>query len=112
MFGGMKFRELIREARIKMKLPVGQLAEEVGISRQYLGDLEDGTRKPSEGTALALAHELKLEPAVVLASAGIVSAPARIWLNERPDVIELIEQLARSDADKVFVKRLLKKVAP
>lgn len=107
----MRFGELIAAARVERGLQSAQLAREVGISRPFLWELERGSRSPSETTALALAHKLELDPAVVLASAGIVSESARLWLSARPDAIELVERLARSDADEVLVGKLLRKVA-
>jgi transcriptional regulator with XRE-family HTH domain len=111
MLGFMRFGELISAARTEQGLQSVQLAKEVGISRPFLWELERGTRSPSETTALALAHRLGLDPAVVLATAGLVSESAKLWLSARPDAIELVERLARSNANEVLVGKLLRKVA-
>jgi HTH-type transcriptional regulator, competence development regulator len=50
-----------------------QVAYRVGVEPSYLSKIERGLEPPGEATAIALAHELQLDPDLLLAMAGKVS---------------------------------------
>jgi DNA-binding XRE family transcriptional regulator len=56
-----KLSEQIKQRRVEMKLKQIELAEQVGITRQYMCELEKGKYVPGVPTLTKLAQVLKLE---------------------------------------------------
>jgi transcriptional regulator with XRE-family HTH domain len=74
---------------------VRRVAQRVGIEPSYLSKVERGIGSPpSEETLVRLAGELDLDPDVVLALAGKVSADLRAAIRKRPQLFgQLIREL-------------------
>lgn len=57
----------IRQGRLKLDLTQYALAEEVGVSQNFLGDIERGIKAPSITTAIRLANVLGVSLDVLFA---------------------------------------------
>ncbi|MDI3311933.1 MAG: helix-turn-helix transcriptional regulator [Thermoanaerobacterium sp.] len=51
----------IKEKRLEKKITQRYLAEQIGISRNYLSDIENGRYMPSVGVLFKLAYILELD---------------------------------------------------
>lgn len=51
-------REWLRELRVKQNLTIADLAELVGVTAQYIGDIEHGRRNPAFKLTMALSELL------------------------------------------------------
>lgn len=85
----------IRQGRLKLDLTQYALAEEVGVSQNFLGDIERGIKAPSITTAIRLANVLGISLDVLFAES------LTNQLNETQDMILTDKQLAML---KKFVK--------
>ncbi len=56
-----KFNDLIRQKRIEKKLTQQEVADNIGISRNYLSDIENGRYNPSFKNAIKLATFLEID---------------------------------------------------
>ncbi len=57
----MKFNELIKKRRIEKNLTQQEVADKIGISRNYLSDIENGRYNPSFKRAIQLATLLEID---------------------------------------------------
>lgn len=65
----------LRQRRMVMKLSQAELAKRVGVSRAYIGNVENGVEwEPAAETLVAWAMELGLDPVTLLRSLGRASA--------------------------------------
>lgn len=55
-----QFGKKIKEAREKLNLTQFELAEKIGVSQNFLGDIERGIKLPSLGKLIQLSNVLKL----------------------------------------------------
>jgi len=78
----------IRQGRLKLDLTQFALAEEVGVSQNFLGDIERGIKAPSITTAIRLANVLNMSLDVMFAE----SLTSQV--NETADIILTDKQLA------------------
>lgn len=56
-----KFGTLIKEQRLSRNLTQQDVAEEIGISRNHLSDIENGRYNPSFKNAIKLAEFLEID---------------------------------------------------
>ena len=56
-----KLGQIIKEKRLEKKITQRYLAEQIGISRNYLSDIENGRYMPSVGVLFKLASILELD---------------------------------------------------
>lgn len=56
-----KFNDLIRKKRTEKKLTQQELADKIGITRNYLSDVENGRYNPSFKTAIKFATFLGID---------------------------------------------------
>lgn len=56
------FSEVVREARVALKLTQEQLAHEAQVDRTYIGLLENAQRQPTLSVIFAIASSLGLTP--------------------------------------------------
>ena len=93
---GEKIRAL-REARaqIDAAFSLRQVATRCGVTAAYLSRVERGeVAPPGEETLIKLAHELGVDPDVLLAMAGKISADLRSIILARPQLFaELIRNI-------------------
>ena len=85
----------IKQGRMRLDLTQYALAEEVGVSQNFLGDIERGIKAPSITTAIRLANVLNISLDVMFAE----SLTSQV--NETRDVVLTDSQLA---VLKKFVK--------
>ena len=78
----------IKQGRLKLDLTQYALAEEVGVSQNFLGDIERGLKAPSITTAIRLANVLNISLDVLFAE----SLTAQV--NEANDIVLTDKQLA------------------
>lgn len=95
------FAAFLREHRSKLaatdprRYSLRQVAHRVGVEPSYLSKVERGLEPPpSETTVTVLAHELTLDPDLLLAMAGKVSSELQAIICKRPQLFgELIRAL-------------------
>lgn len=87
-----------------------QVAERVGIEPSYLSKVERGeVAPPSEDTIVRLAHELDVEPDLILAMGGKVSSDLLETIRRRPLLFgQLLREL--KDMPDHAVLRLVREV--
>lgn len=85
----------IKQGRLRQDLTQYALAEEVGVSQNFLGDIERGIKAPSITTAIRLANVLNISLDVLFAES------LTNQVNETSDVVITDSQLA---VLKKFVK--------
>ena len=78
----------VKQGRLKQNLTQYALAEEVGVSQNFLGDIERGLKAPSITTAIRLANVLNISLDVLFAE----SLTAQV--NETNDMVLTDKQLA------------------
>lgn len=78
----------IRAARVSKDMTQYALAEEVGVSQNFLGDIERGVKAPSITTAIRLANVLNMSMDTMFADSLTIPA------NEIADVYLTDKQLA------------------
>ena len=59
---GKSFGRIVRKLRIEKKLSILTFAEQVGICRNYVSQIESGDKLPSFGTLLLIAQVLEVTP--------------------------------------------------
>jgi len=83
----------LRRYRGYLKLSQADLAEKLGISIQFLSDLENGRKWISSNTLVKLADALKVEPHKLLKSAESPSPASSLDLGKwGTDVIQAVTQ--------------------
>lgn len=85
----------IKQGRLRLDLTQYALAEEVGVSQNFLGDIERGIKAPSITTAIRIANVLNISLDVMFAES------LTNQVNETKDIILTDSQLA---VLKKFVK--------
>ena len=85
----------IKQGRLKLDLTQYALAEEVGVSQNFLGDIERGIKAPSITTAIRLANVLNMSLDVMFAES------LTNQVNETSDVV-------LSDTQLAFLKKFVK----
>jgi HTH-type transcriptional regulator, competence development regulator len=87
-----------------------QVAGRIGVEPSYLSKIERGLEPPpGEATAVALAHELGLDPDLLLAMAGKVSSELQTIIRKRPQLFgDLIRAL--KDQPDHAVLRIVREV--
>lgn len=81
----MAFGKKIKAARENLKLTQFELSEEVGISQNFLGDIERGLKLPSIETLVKLANILKVNLDYILSDSldNILAEPEGIYYTNR-----------------------------
>lgn len=79
------FGKRIKDAREKIGLTQFELAEEIKISQNFLGDIERGIKLPSLDTFVKLANVLKMSTDSLLADSlnNILSEPESKYYTDR-----------------------------
>ena len=87
-----------------------QVAGRVGFQPTYLSKIERGIEPPpSEETIKRLAHELDIQPDVLLAMAGKISSDLRDVICRRPELFSELIRSLKTMPDKA-VLRLVREV--
>lgn len=111
----MTFGEVIRMHRKRRSMQLQDLAQCVGVSRQYMSDIEHDKRAPLDGHRLAmLAHTLNLSPVYLTILVGrLPPIPVHADIPERVDAAwraflrALIRPAKRLPNDEQVSTRLL-----
>lgn len=79
------FGKRLREAREKCRYTQAELAEEIGVSQNFLGDIERGIKLPSLNKLIALSNVLKLSLDTMFAESldNIISETGEIYYTDR-----------------------------
>ena len=85
----------IKQGRLRLDMTQYALAEEIGISQNFLGDIERGIKAPSITTAIRLANVLNISLDVMFAES------LTNQVNETKDVV-------LSDAQLTVLKKFIK----
>lgn len=83
------FGKKIKEAREDLNLTQFQLAEKIGISQNFLGDIERGLKLPSIETLLKLSNTLKISLDTMLSDSldNIAKEPESIYYTDKQLII-------------------------
>lgn len=60
------FSEVVREARLSLKMSQEQLAHEASVDRTYIGLLENAKRQPSLSVIFSIAQSLGIAPETLI----------------------------------------------
>ena len=85
----------IKQGRLRLDMTQYALAEEIGVSQNFLGDIERGIKAPSITTAIRLANVLNISLDVMFAES------LTNQVNETKDVV-------LSDAQLTVLKKFIK----
>lgn len=107
---GSRLREarLVRAVDAPRDFSVRALAGRIGVSAAYLSLVERGAERPTEAVLRALATELCLDPAPLLALAGRVPAEVAAALLARPALADLVR--AAQDLPEPDLQRMIRQV--
>ena len=103
---GEKLREQREHLKSKDKsYSLRQVAIRIGVEPAYLSKIERGdVPPPSEETLKKLAHELTLDPDVLLAMAGKISSDLREIICQRPELFSKLLRELKSMPDHAVLK--------
>lgn len=79
------FGKRIKEAREKCGYTQAELAEEIGVSQNFLGDIERGIKLPSLNKLIVLSNSLKLSLDTMFAESldNMVYEPNEVYYTDR-----------------------------
>lgn len=97
-----EFGDMIREARTALKLSQAELAKAVGLSRQQVNRIENGSTGTEPETAEKLARALKLDVEEARYRAGFSAKPQ---LTPGEEISLLIQRMS-AEKQKMAVKVL------
>ena len=89
----LRFGKWLRAYREKWGFTVAEVANEVGVSHQYVSAIENGHRCPSRHMAILLGRVFWLDGDVVVAAAGFLPLDLSEFLQERPEAIKEIREV-------------------
>ena len=92
-FRRTSFTSMIRDARRTDGRKLREIAEQIGISEAQMCRLEGGQRKPTENVARRLAEAYGLDPDLLMAVAGFLSAEVTRFMQFHPAAAELMRSL-------------------
>ena len=93
----------VKQGRVKLDLTQYALAEEIGVSQNFLGDIERGIKAPSITTAIRLANVLNISLDVLFAESltNQVSETDDIVLTDKQ--LSLLKKIVK-DVKDAFVE--------
>ncbi len=79
------FGKRIKEAREKLDYTQAELAEEIGVSQNFLGDIERGIKLPSLSKLILLSNVLKLSLDSMFSESldNILEEPDQVYYTDR-----------------------------
>ncbi len=79
------FGKKLREARTNCNLTQGELAEKIGISQNFLGDIERGIKLPSLSKLVLIANTLKVSLDFLFADSldNIICEPDSVYYSDK-----------------------------
>ncbi len=102
------FGDTIRELRTAQDLGLRETAGKIGISPAYLSRIERGKEKPPKPEVIkALAKELAADPDVLFRLSSSTDPEVSNFLNDRPEVMELLRFIKDSDFTSKQIEKLL-----
>ncbi|SHK88747.1 Transcriptional regulator, contains XRE-family HTH domain [Desulfatibacillum alkenivorans DSM 16219] len=102
------FGETLRELRTAQDLGLRETAGRVGISPAYLSRIERGKERPPRPEVIkALAKELAADPDVLFRLSSSTDPEVSGYLNEQPEVTNLVRFLKANDFSGEEIERLL-----
>lgn len=102
------FGDTIRELRTAQDLGLRETAGKIGISPAYLSRIERGKEKPPKPEVIkALAKELAADPDVLFRLSSSTDPEVSDFLNDQPEVMELLRFIKDSDFTSKQIEKLL-----
>ena len=102
------FGDTIRELRTAQDLGLRETAGKIGISPAYLSRIERGKEKPPKPEVIkALAKELAADPDVLFRLASSTDPEVSDFLNDQPEVMELLRFIKDSEFTPKQLEQLL-----
>ena len=98
--------EKIKKARMKKKLTLEKLSEQVGISRNFLWEIEAGRKTPAIQTLYNISKELKISVDYIFGLSN-----ERKWIEDTPcnDTLRVADIILELDSrEKEILYALLK----
>lgn len=80
-----QFGKKIKEARERLNLTQFELAKQIGVSQNFLGDIERGIKLPSLTKLILISNNLKLSLDTMFADSldNVLYEPADIYYSDR-----------------------------
>lgn len=94
------FGKRIKQARLKKDLTQYALAEEVGVSQNFLGDVERGLKLPSISTCIKLSNVLGISLDTLFNESLKVSEDSEIYLTDKQLII--LKKIAKEIKENFF----------
>lgn len=93
------FGKKIKEAREKLNLTQFELAEKIGVSQNFLGDIERGIKLPSLNTLIQLSNVLKLSLDYMFSDSldNIVYEPDDLYYTDKQ--LAIIKNMVKTITD-------------
>ncbi len=102
------FGETLRGLRLAQDLGLRETAGKIGISPAYLSRIERGKEKPPKPNVIkALAKELAADPDVLFRLSSSTDPEVSGFLNDQPEVMELVRFIKESDFNRKKLEQLL-----
>lgn len=102
------FGDTIRELRTAQDLGLRETAGKIGISPAYLSRIERGKERPPKAEIIkALAKELAADPDVLFRLSSSTDPEVADYLNDQPEVMELLRYIKEARFDKKQIEQLL-----
>jgi len=102
----MKLGDVIRDLREDAGMSSAELARMTGMSPSHICDVEYGRSGVSRLALEKIAEALNVPVRLLKARSGILSEKARTYLENRADVVALIELLAKLRASKDAIAQI------
>jgi transcriptional regulator with XRE-family HTH domain len=98
--------ELVKKHRLERKWSLRRLAGELGVTAAYVADIEANRRLPSPELRDRLARALDLPLEQLVAADVRLATDLREWIEERPELIGMLQGLRSSPGSEMLIRRL------
>lgn len=99
---------VIRDARVKVKRSLRELAKQLDITPSYLSDIENDRRVPAEEVLKKIAEALDLNYEDLMAFAGRIGEDAERYLRRQPAAGALFRKLTEANAPETLLRKMIK----
>src|SRR5262249_41275715 len=103
---GQTLGDVIREARVRAKRGLRELARELDITPSYLSDIENDRRVPAEDVLRRIAVLLKLDFDELMALAGRFGERAERYLKRHPEAGKLFRKISEKNLEESDLRKL------
>src|SRR5215469_7145083 len=99
---------LIRNKRTARGWSLRQLGTEIGVTPAYVSDIEANRRLPSDELKKRICSVLEIPPEELAAADYRISPDLQAWIEERPQLTNLLRSLRASPQSETLIQRLSK----